>query len=461
MPRLEIHDAVRRRRFEILDDAFTAGSAEGDVLRLVGDGIDPEHLAFDHDARGRVRVSARPGALLNGEEIVKASLRHGDRIELGPFLVVFCMEGEESPQVAPEEIPAVRAARAAARARGEGLVLDIAAPSAVPRSVPPLPRGRGGAGGAVARRRGEAPRSARRDEAPESSGAARRAPRRRGMPTSMIVWNAMLVTGIVGWLIYRSFAAAPLVRDPEDVIELAEAQWNSGHADEAYATLRAARDRADDQVARRKIDEAVRRLEQRARRLEDLARIRAARDALDELVGFANDWFRPATDKRPAAREVERRLRDWDERFAAVCKDYDEGRRVLDASAELHAQVAPFHHLDEPDTADDVLFRSDRLTKLRLRRYRQAFEILEAWLAARGDAPGVDRVRQELATLREQGPAWVEDQRAAIERMVQRDEIGRAVTTLRFLVDEALPPEWLDTLPARLDQLQSRLGAGR
>lgn len=476
MPCLEIHSAERRRRFEILDAEFSVGGSDADQLRLRGPGIGAVALRCRRVGDGLDLVPSTPGGSLvvNGRERpAPAALEHGDRVELGPFLLVFLLDGRPPPVIERSEIPAVRAARA----RGEGLDLRIdtvpafdrsAAAGRSARSTPPV---RAPIAGRGARREVRtAPRPAPVVPAPsrpQPAGVGRRSRSGRGpvrvagMPRTVFVWNVMLVAVLVGYLLYRWVDRSPLSREPEDLIGLARTQWGAGDAEQALATLRSAREQTTDPAEQARIDQIAQGIRDAEQRLRDQPVVDRAREEFAVLERFVRTFLRDTPPPRPAARELVRRADDWLREFAAIAGRYDDVRGDVAAVEALRARYLPSAQLGDPDTAEDVLFAVDRLLSFRLRRYAEAITALQAFLASGAPADDARRVEARLAALRTEGPEWLASRRQSIERLVASDRLPVAISELRVLVDGAVPADWLGDAPRRLAELEARLQQGR
>ncbi|MGE5813280.1 MAG: FHA domain-containing protein, partial [Acidobacteriota bacterium] len=82
---LEVIDALGRRVIEISTLPFTIGRRETNTLRLAGSEVSRDHAEITGDG-GTFAITdrgSRYGTFVNGEQVTKHTLAHGDRIRLG------------------------------------------------------------------------------------------------------------------------------------------------------------------------------------------------------------------------------------------------------------------------------------------------------------------------------------------------------------------------------------------
>lgn len=440
MDTLEIRRGERCQEFELLDAEFTVGSGDDDRLRIKAPGITPCMLRF---VRGEVgfRVESVESAAtfrLNGVDVAKRELRHGDRIECGSVTIAYREEGKPWP-VDPEPV------------RG-GLDLKIGAIPTTGRVAPAAPRRSRSKAGAPPR--AASGRRGKREVTPERERETRK-PLRRRTQRPWLLWNLLLVVGVLAFVLIRTFGT-PGTNPAGDLVDLAESQHrNLDHA-RALATLDAAEEKSPDAPLQARIRALRTKIQAEIQRLTDLPAIRAAVASGREIERFVEIHL-AAGPSRPAARELIRLADAWRAEYGRTAdrsEDVAASARSIDA---LRARSVAAAQLTEPDSATDVLFSAERLLRFERRRYVEAFGILEAWLAANPDsAPDRETVRARLDQMPAEGVPWFAARRAAIERMVDRKEFERAITELRaYVAGELVPADWLGDTADRLRQLEA------
>ena len=429
---LEIRRAERCQEFELLDDEFTAGSTDVDRLRIAG--VRGSVLRFLRGELGyRVEVLPPTRSLrLNSVDVQKRELRHGDRIEIGGVIIAFREAGKPWP-VEPEPVRT-------------GLDLKIGAiPTGAKRTtVPSSPRAN------------TAPKAARTAERDESAARKERAPLRRRKTQPWLLWNALLVGGVLALILIRSLGSRGMQPNVQDLVSLAESQFSRAEYTAALQTLGSAEEKAPDAALRTRIGELRRKIEIAVARAADLPAARAAEADHREIQRFV-DVNLGAGASRPAARELLRLTEAWSGRHGALAarhQEVDALRREVEAWRErFFSLAAP----GEADRAEDVLFVADRCMRFERRRYSEAIAALDGYVNAHKGEPGTEAVARKLSFLREDGVRWLADHRAAIERMVQRGETARACGELRALLGgDLVPKDWLGDAAERLRALEGR-----
>jgi len=105
---LRLADEDRRFPFRpISSQVFLIGQGPGCDLRLGSAGMAAVHTAIQlgKDSAEIVQIAAKPSLLLNGEAVQKASLHHGDLIEIGDVSLAFfrCEEAADVISESPVE----------------------------------------------------------------------------------------------------------------------------------------------------------------------------------------------------------------------------------------------------------------------------------------------------------------------------------------------------------------------
>jgi hypothetical protein len=261
-------------------------------------------------------------------------------------------------------------------------------------------------------------------------------------------------------VLYGLAADREMVREPGDLIALAETQWSAGEQAAAYATLRSAEERAreaGDQDALRRIRSQQAFFREAERTLAAQLEIRAARDGRNALERFESSFVVGAGDRRAAARELLRRCEEWQRRFSGLAEEHAEVATEADAVRALRERHLAAAAWGQPDIWSDVEFRVDRFIKRTPRRYRDALEALEAFTrAAETSEEDREKAATRAAELRIEGPEWFAERLRAIDERAAQGRLDTAVSELRFLVEEAVPQEWLGEAPERLRELEER-----
>lgn len=434
MNTLEIRRGERCQVFDLLDAEFTAGCGDNDALRLTGEGVGPHQLRFVRTELGYRVEPGRDGAALvvNGVAVARRELRHGDRLAIGPLTIAYREDGKPWP-VDPEPVSG-------------GLDLKIAPIAAKKPSLH---------GGGAASRAAEGARRAH--TAVGEGGAARRAAKRGGAGKPWILWNLLLVIAVVAFLVIRSLLASRGEHDARDLVTLAESQHRALDHESALATLALALERFPADPLRPRIVELQRAVRIAMQLRLDLPLIRAAESARIEIDRVVL-YYLAKEPNRPAAREVVRLADAWLAAHGALADrspEVAELKRLVTGARETWSKHAG---LGEPDTADDVLFVAERKLRFERRRYLDAFALLDAWLAGPGasaSAADQTRVRTRKQEMHDDGPRWIVERRAAIERMLQLGQRDRAREELEALVEDKLvPAEWLGDAAEKLRALR-------
>src|SRR5574338_394537 len=134
---LEVIDALGRRVVEIAPLPFTIGCRETNALRLAGSEVSRDHAEITAESGAFVITDrgSRYGTFVNGEQVNRHSLVHGDRVRLGRTggaEMVFQLAGAVTTEMKTDratttaigDLRQIAALLEGLRALGSGRVLD-------------------------------------------------------------------------------------------------------------------------------------------------------------------------------------------------------------------------------------------------------------------------------------------------------------------------------------------------
>lgn len=486
MVSLEIHSSGRRRIFQILDEEFSIGS--GADLPLNGPEVRERHVRCRLLESGLLVEPEGdvPRLYVNGKSTQGATLRHGDRLAVGTFLLVLVDDDEPAPFVKESWIPTEEEAAAALRSEeveaSGGLALRIelpedkaaaskARPSAGKRPADPARRRPVGRPKELERkvRGAKDPLAASANKpvqvaaSPARSAPVRpRAPERR-LPArqsnnSWMVVAAVAGVGVLILLIVMAGGSGDESRKPKrDLVALAESQWSAGEPAAALRTIEMAIEKASG--SRRAALQGKREAWQSALlRRADADEISAAQREYSNISRFVRDDLARASESRAANRELWRQCDSWITRYRSLVERHSQLQtaesQILGWRSSAQGLAAP----ESPDQAEDVLFRVDYLMRFPMRRYREVLESMESYLDRVDDTEGgVREVRKRLSEIRQGGPRWAASERQRAETRWQRGDREGAVGLLRQLVRN-LPEEWAGEASTLLSDYSAQLG---
>jgi pSer/pThr/pTyr-binding forkhead associated (FHA) protein len=108
---LDVRSGDTPQRVAIDRDAIVIGRSRQSDLRLDVEGVSRQHARVVRSAAAAVSLvdlGAKNGTFLNGDRVDIAALHHGDRIQIGPVVLVFSLVEVDGAAAAPVR-PSVRA----------------------------------------------------------------------------------------------------------------------------------------------------------------------------------------------------------------------------------------------------------------------------------------------------------------------------------------------------------------
>jgi hypothetical protein len=394
-----IHDPNGQRRAQAVPDHdFAIGSAASAAVRLVGAGVDGEHLRAVRTDRGWRVEPVRPGATvrISGSDLLCKDLVAGDTIELAGHRLIW------------QPTKAVNAAPAAA-----------APVSAAPGSA--------------------APRARRRAHS-----------RSRSPWLLVVVVVATLV--LFGWLVVRWFQGSTWPVTPQHYVDLAREQFHNHQAQRALGTLAVALREAQGSTR----DEALA-LEAEIRRvlveLADLPKVTAAQRDRDLLTSFAARYLRDGGG-RAAAREFVRNVDAWLAQHRGAAAVNADGRALVAAVEAERARYLPVAAMESADTVADVVFAARAHLRFQWRDYRSAFARLDEFGQSASGADA-DEVRRQRRTMLSEGEEWLLAKLRNVDQMLLGSDRDRdnAARDLDQLERWCAIPEWSGAIAERRRRL--------
>ncbi|HEX5053215.1 MAG TPA: FHA domain-containing protein [Planctomycetota bacterium] len=401
---IEITDANGGTRIvPVHGDRLLLGSARDADVCVADAGLDAHHLRFVR-AGDRVRVEpVRPGGTVtvNGESLFCKDLEPDDTIEVGRLRLRWC---------APKKAPLV----------------PQPARSGKPAAAPAAPRSRA---------RTQVP--ARNREAGSARAERVRPARRRGVPTWVPASTIFCVIVIVAVLVLRSFADSTWPSSPQHYVDLAREQLGNQQPQRALDTLAFALPEATGKTR----EEALA-LEAEIRRMllerDELPMVLQARQEHDLLQSFVGTYLQTDV-TRPAAREFVRLCDHWLERYRALCTRNSDGKPLLAAIESQRSRFVGLAAMDQPESAEDVIFAARSRLRFVWRDYKAAMQRLDAFLQAHGETGTVRREREQMLI---DGEQWLRGKLRNLEFLLDRGDRDNAEKDLAQLERWSLLPEW-------------------
>jgi len=411
-------------------ETLVVGSGAGADVMLHAAGLEPQHLRFVRTEAG-VRVEpCRPGVsvVVNGEELFCKDLAANDVVEIVGLRLRWLPETKAPAKAAPVR-PAVvpSTAPAAEPQRPE----PLRAPASSPRPVRVVARGR---------------------DAAEDSERGDRVRRR----TKSVGWGPFLaVFGLVlGGVVVavKVLSRSTWPSSPADYVELAREQMKNNQRERALETLAFALKDATGPV-REEALALYASVEKLQGEFAIAPKVDIARQELGLVTRFAERNLRDKP-TRPAAREFVRSCDRWLQRHRDVCSASDDGKGLLRSLEEQRGRFVAIAAMDEPDTAEDVLFGARAKMLLQWREYKAAMRQLDDYLVAH---PGDAAVTSERETMLREGEEWLQGRLRLVDQLVNRGDTGGALRDLRNLEEWSVLPQWEPLVKA----YRAKLPAGR
>ncbi len=288
-----------------------------------------------------------------------------------------------------------------------------------------------------------------RDADPRPSRRRLRPPRRAGV--GILPLGAMLLAVVGGaFVALRSFAGSTWPYSPQHYVDLARAQLGNGQPDRALDTLefalRDATGRAREEALQ--LQAEIRRAQQER---IDRPRLEAAGRERDLLQAFERRYLAGVVE-RPAARELVRQCDTWFAAYGALCREHLAGADHLAAVKQLRDRHLAAAALDEPDTAEDVIFAARARLRFQWRDYRGAIAALDEFLR-RGPSPQVEQEREAMLA---DGEAWLQQKLRGVDVLLDRGDTRNAGIDLDQLERWATLPQWQPLVAARRARLAGR-----
>lgn len=347
---------------------------------------------------------------------------------------------QKSPGIViePIEAPTKRAVRAPVRTGSVGAGKPTRPPAVTSSGVGPT---------------APVPRRQRED------GGGRAALRRpsRGSPPWAVLSMAVL-GGIAVVVILLRVVTATGAPEPRDLLNLAETKLESGEIVMARSYVDQAERLGPSAAVQREIARLRRRIDEVAEAKAELLALGNARSHFDvRLRRFHEFYLVGKENPRSAAREFVDLLEEWLSEFRVTCTETEEGRGLIAQAERWFTTYRPIAQLDEPDTAEDVIFSAARRTRRRDRNnYREAIGLLDRWLATGAQREDAARVREQRAQWVEDAREWYDDFMRRIDRLAKDGSVDEAIRRLEFVVEESSLPEWHEDAAARLAELRAR-----
>ncbi len=283
---------------------------------------------------------------------------------------------------------------------------------------------------------------------------------RKRRPTGNRARTLALTSGVVCLSVAVVFALMQMSSggesSPEALLARAQRQVTLGHWEQARDTLAAANGQRTDAAPQKRFDELSTKVDAVLVRQADRVTLDNAESALRTLRSFERIYLPPdESPRRSAARELIRNTDRWLERFRETCERHEDHRADVAEVIAMRERYAPAADLDQPDNADDVLFRADYLVHLKRRRYREAVGTLTAWLDRSPGDPRAAEVRAREQELRDRGRAWASTRLRRVDQMLERSMWDDARAEIEFLSEHGLP-EWEPLLARARNRLRDR-----
>ena len=398
---------------------------------IVVPGLDATALRLVETDRGYRAEPGRPGATLvvNGEALYAKELVVGDVIDLGVVRLRW-LSGPRAALPPPVRVTAAPVQQRAASQPSPAREVHQPAQRPPPAHQP------------------ASPKPPRRPSTPRPAPSRQPRPRRRSPAPVMIGVLLAVVVGVA--MMLRACAGSTWPKTPQFYVDLARSQFVNGRYQDALGTLQFALGEAQGPAR----EQALALQQQINRALavaSDASLVQAARSDLALLRSFVTRYLQADPGSRPAARELLRQCRAWQQQHGVVAgRDRDAGAMATEVEA-LRQRFAAAAHEGEADTQADVLFAATAQLRFQRREYKAAMRILDDYLAGHPDAADVRAARAEMLA---SGAEWLQQKLRLVDQLIGLQRFAEAQKELRALQQVAELPEWRETFAAREGQLQ-------